>query len=135
MQDVDVDAAQAVDDLHQPVEADPGVVMDGNAKGLLDSGSRQRRAALLVGQVDLGAGVSRDRHPQVAGQREERDLALCRVDGYHDHGLREDRVLREFLVVVAPQQKNVDALLGIERRRCRGRRRQRLAGREIVVVE
>src|SRR5207248_8717341 len=44
MQDVDVDSAQAVDDLHQPVEADPGVVMDGNAEDLLDGGPRKRRA-------------------------------------------------------------------------------------------
>src|SRR5579864_3409917 len=52
---VDIDAPQAVDHGNQAVQANPGVVMDWNLEGLLDGGPGERRAALGIGEVDLGA--------------------------------------------------------------------------------
>ena len=87
MQDVNIDAAEAIDDAHQAVEPNPGVVMNRNLEGLLDGGSRQRRTTFGVREVDLGAASPRNVHPEIARQREECDVSVRRIDGDDDHRL------------------------------------------------
>ena len=70
--------------LCEPGEVDLDVVVDGDAERLRDRRGQALRA-LVVGRVDLrrwfGAG---DRHPQVAGQAEQRGAAVALPAQHHD---------------------------------------------------
>ena len=74
MKHVEVDTPHPVDDAHQTIEADPGVVMDWNLEGFFHGSAGQGGAALRVGKVDLRARMSGNLHPEVAWQREHGDL-------------------------------------------------------------
>ena len=109
--------------------------MDGNLESLLHRRARQWSAAPRVCQVDFGLTVPGDLDPQIARQRKQGDLMVRRVDRDHDHGLRQEGVLRELLVVVAPQEKDVDPLLGVQRGRGMGRRWHTAPRGSIVIAK
>ena len=75
---VDVDPAERVDQLAEPVEVDDDDVVDGEAGERADGRDRQRRAAELVRGVDLPGAVAGDLDPEVARDREIREPVRCR---------------------------------------------------------
>ncbi len=96
---VHIDAAERVHTVPEPAEADVHVVVDREARELLDGLDREPRAAERVGDVDPVRAVTGDVHLQIARQRHQRD-PLARVDAHQD-----DRVgawlQAELLVAVA----------------------------------
>ena len=71
------DAVDGVDQPPERGEVDLHVVVDGDAEVLGDRADEQRRPALLDGDVDAPRRAgARDRHEQVAGQRQQRRPAL-----------------------------------------------------------
>ena len=84
--DVDVDAADVVDRALEAVEVDVDDAVDRHLAAdrvreqQLDRVQGERRAALVVGLVDLGVvGVTGDRHREVTRQRHHRDPVALRV--------------------------------------------------------
>ena len=79
----DLDAADGVDQAHEPAEADLDVAVDLDAGVLLDGPDQQLRAAVGVGRVDLGRAVAGDLDQRVAGDRHQQVRARAGVQ-QHD---------------------------------------------------
>src|SRR5689334_98453 len=62
----DVDAADRVDELDEPKQADPYVVVDVDAEVLLHGRDRRTRAAVRVRAVDLSVPAGREMYVKVA---------------------------------------------------------------------
>src|SRR5205085_11093852 len=69
----DVDTSQVVDELDQPLEPDPDVVVDVDPEVLLDRPHGRRRPAVGVRDVDLVLSAAGQRDPEVTGDREHGD--------------------------------------------------------------
>ena len=81
---IDLDPADRVDQLLEAVEVDDGDVIHVQAGQLPNRAERQRRAADLIGRVDLPEPDLRDLDLQVAGDREVREPPLPGV-GADEH--------------------------------------------------
>ena len=81
----DVDAADRVDQLVEPVEVDDGDVVDVEARQVLDRLQRQRRPTELRGGVELRGPVPGDLDAEVARDREEGEPVLARVGADQHH--------------------------------------------------
>ena len=86
--DVDVDAADRVDRALEALEVDVDHVVDREPGELLDRLQRQRRAAELVGRVDLVGAAAGDLHLQVARQRHQRGGLPLGVEPGQDDRVR-----------------------------------------------
>ena len=78
--DVDVDAADGVDDFLERMRIDDDVVIHVDAEEILDRALRELLAAISVGRVDLIPAVAVDFHARVARDGQERRLILLRID-------------------------------------------------------
>ena len=78
--DVHVHPAERVDDVGEGVEPDLHVVVDVDAGGLLDGLDGQSGTVEGEGGVQLALAVPGDIHPQVAGEREHRQIVLFGID-------------------------------------------------------
>jgi len=111
--DLNVHAAEIVDERLEALEVDVDDVIDLDPQHLLDRLDRQLRAAERVGGVDL-LGARRamggmDRHLQVAGDREHRRVGLGGVEADQEHGVRVSRgggVDRARRTFVRPDQQD-----------------------------
>src|SRR5205823_4501020 len=74
VQYVEVDAAQSVHHANQAIQADPGVVMDGDLEGFLDRRARERGSALRISKVDFGVAVPGNLDPEISWERKKGDL-------------------------------------------------------------
>ena len=82
--DVDVDAADGVDDLLEGVGVDDDVVIHADAEEVLDGALGEFFATVGVCRVDFVVAVFRDGDARVTRDGEERGLVFLRVDG-RDH--------------------------------------------------
>src|SRR5947209_18673076 len=115
--DVKGHAAKRVNHACEAGKTHPAVIVDADAKQLLDSATGQLDSAchpsvlvaVLEGEIDLAISVSGDIDPEVARDRQDADAIVDRVDGNHDHALRQRRGFLFLLIVVAPKQEKIDA--------------------------
>ena len=78
--DREPDAADLVDEILEPVEVDLDEVVDLDPERVPHDAGQQPLAAVLERHVDAVMAVPRDRHVQVAWDREERDPVPLRLD-------------------------------------------------------
>ena len=127
-----LDAAQRVDDVDEPAEADLDVGVDPQAGVGLDGLHQQLRPAERVRGVDLVAALAGDRHVRVARHRDQRRLPAHRDVDEHDRvgppaggaaGAQPLLLLlgQALAGVGADQQEGLAGLVGRDGRR-RGRR-------------
>ena len=103
--DLDLHAAQRIDELREGVEIDRHIVVDLDLVIVFDRFHQRRRAAPIVCGVDfIPAILSVDVHIgiTVAHKRSERDLARLFVQRYQNHGIRAPA--RFFLRIHAAEQ-------------------------------
>src|SRR5579859_195730 len=123
MRDIYIAAAHSIDDFDKPIEADPGIVVDGDTEILLDGlaaeidGSSKATLAdaiaMLKGFVQLTHANAGDIDIEVTRNGEHSDGFSGGVDGDNDVGLRKvdgraSRRCAEFLVSIAAKQENID---------------------------
>ena len=77
--DVDVDAAQLVDDVGETLEAGDHVVLHGEAGEPADRLGHQRWPTERHRVGELAVAMARDLHPRVAREPEQRALPALRV--------------------------------------------------------
>src|SRR5258708_8864522 len=108
MQDIYVDAIHLIDDFDKAIQANPGVIVDRNAKILLNRAPTQIYASQTIRFIQLVQTITRHRNIEVARDRELTDRVGRRIDRHHYISLGKIRPL-EFLVGIAAQQENIDA--------------------------
>src|SRR5438105_12425387 len=115
--DVDVNAAELVDDLAEAAEVDVDDVVDPQAGELLDRAQRQLHAAVGVGLVQLGDAVARDLHLEVTRERQQRGGLLGGVEADKHHRVRApwaaDEVRRAHLPLVRADDEDRLRLAGV----------------------
>ena len=104
--DVDIDAANGVDDLLKGMGIDDDVVVDADAEEVLHRALRELFTAVRVGGVDLVIAVARDGDARVARDGEKRRLVFDRVDG-GDH----ERIAASHIVCALVDAHNHDRRL------------------------
>src|SRR5438128_3815816 len=72
--DLNVHAAELVDEVDEAVEAYPHVVVDVDFEVALDRAHRRLGAAELVGRADLADALAWDGHPEVTRYRQHGGL-------------------------------------------------------------
>ena len=125
---VDRDAPERVDELAEAREVDQHDVVDRDARERLHGLDRERGAAERVGDVDAIVAVARDRHAQVARDRQLRDAVGARVDAHE-----QDRVGAPGAAVRAPVGAEHERGRGVGEQRAPGRQRGARAGVDALV--
>ena len=109
--DVDVDAAEVVDDVDEADEVDVDEVVHRQAGERLERRDRQRRAAVGVGGVDAVGAPARDLDTQVARDRQHRDALGARVDAQQHDAVGAPLVAGHAHAPVAAQHEDVHRLV------------------------
>ena len=107
-----LDSAHGIDEMDEPQQTDPRVVVDVDAEVVLDCGDGGVDATVQVRLVDLVAAAAGEGHVEVARDRQHGDLLGRRVDPRQDHRLGEHLVAREFGVVVRAQEQDGEGVAG-----------------------
>ena len=114
-----IDAADCIDHVDEPGKTDPDVRIDLDAEVVLHGGDRSTRPTERVGAIDLAGAASRQRDPQVPGDRQHRDLLRRWVEANDDHRLRQ-HAPEKLCVVVRPEKQNRKGARRVRRGRRRG---------------
>src|SRR5690242_13340259 len=97
MHDIHIDTAHGIDDLHKPVESNPGVVIDRNAKILVDCEATERNSSQSKRLVQLMHATAGYIDIEITRNREHPNTLSCGVNRYHNIGL-SNIVAIKFLV-------------------------------------
>ena len=95
--DVDVDAADGVDDFLERMRIDDDVVIHVDAEEILDRALRELFAAIGVGRVDLVPSMAVDLDARVTRDGEERCLVFLRIDGGDHEGVGAANIVFAFV--------------------------------------
>src|SRR6266446_1343664 len=116
MNDIDINTVDRVDDLDEPIESNPGIVVDRNTKILVNGLSTQRDAAKSICLVQLVHPTARHIDPEVTRDGKHSDVLCRRIDGDDNISLSQVGMcpigIGELLVGITAQQENIDATTG-----------------------
>ena len=92
--DVDINAADGIDNLLERLCIDNDIVIDIQSKEIFNSALRQFLAAISICRIDLIPAVSLDLHASIAWDRKKRCLVLLRINRcYHERITSPDIVV------------------------------------------
>ena len=114
VRDVDLEAAEGVEDPLEPVETGEHVVVEGDARQILDRADHPFHARLREGVVDLVRATARDRHVGVTGDPDERGSLRLGVDPEDMDRVAETALQRCAGARVAPDDQDEDRLVPAE---------------------
>src|SRR5690242_2350819 len=84
MDDIDINATNCIYHLHKPVESNPGIIVDGNTKILVDGEATECNTSQSIGLVQLMQTTAGYIDPEITGNREHAHTIGCGVDRYHN---------------------------------------------------
>ena len=109
--DLDVDAADSVDERDEVIEANLDVVRNANTRELGSFANGCRRTAVIVGGVELVGAIAVDVDHGVAGDGHERCLVVDRVYAHNDIGIRARAIgIVPIVTLVRTDKQNIERL-------------------------
>ncbi len=109
--DIHIYAVHGIDHFDKAIQANPGVIVDGNAKILLNSAATESHATQIIGFIQLAQALSRHIDIRIARNRKHPNSLRTGINRHDNIGLGQITT-RELLVGIAAQQQNVHAWTG-----------------------